>query len=340
MARMETSPGRGRGRSWRLVAAVGVVASLALGGCSLVGGGGDTITVSATFDDVADMAPGAPVQMADVRIGNVSGIHLDRSGSRATLELTIDAGAGVPADVTGRVRRTSPLGEKFVELRPPEGGGGRELLADGDEVAETEVVPDFEQLVASGTDVFGAVGASQIATLLNEGARGFGGRGAQIRQVLTNVADIAHGYNQRTDDLTRLVQSIDELASTTGPAAEAHAEAIEHLAETTRILDEQSDHLLDLLDSLRRVARENSDLLEAHFDEVERQVDALRSVTDAVADEQEALARLVQHGAEHNEALRLGTNGDFAQVLNDFVLCGLPGGGDQPGDPVNSCSGR
>ena len=41
-----------------------------------------------------------------------------------------------------------------------------------------------------------------------------------------------------------------------------------------------------------------------------------------------------------NEALRLGTNGDFAQVLNDFVLCGLPGGGDQPGDPVNSCSGR
>lgn len=188
--------------------------------------------------------------------------------------------------------------------------------------------------------MFGALGASQIATLLNEGARGFGGRGTQIREVLTNVAGIAHGYNQRTADLTRLVESIEELASTTGPAAQAHAEAIGHLADTTRILDEQSDHLLDLLDSLRRVARENSDLLEDHFSQIERQFDGLRSVTSAVASEQEALARLLLNGASHNEALRLGTNGDFAQVLNDFVLCGLPGGGDQPGDPVNSCSGR
>lgn len=335
---------------WRLMPLVGAHAlrlvaglvgvSLVLSGCALVGGGGDTITVSATFDDVADMADGAPVQMADVRIGNVTGIDLDDSGSRARLELTIDTDAGVPADVTGRVRRTSPLGEKFVELRPPENGGSSEVLADGDEVAQTEVVPDFEQLVASGTDVFGAIGASQVATLLDEGARGFGGRGSQIRQVLTNVADIAQGYNRRTEDLTRLVLSIDELASTTGPAAQAHAEAIGHLADTTRILDEESDNLLDLLDSLRRVARENSDLLEEHFAAVERQVDALRSATTAVASEQEAVARILQNGPLHNEALRLGTNGDFAQVLNDFVLCGLPGGGDQPGDPVNSCSGR
>ena len=83
-----------------------------------------------------------------------------------------------------------------------------------------------------------------------------------------------------------------------------------------------------------------SDVLEAHFDQMERQIDGLRSVTTAVASEQEALARLLRYGPGHNEALRLGTNGDFAQVLNDFVLCGLPGGGDQPGDPVNSCSGR
>lgn len=320
---------------------VGVLAvALLLGGCSLVGGGGDTITVSATFDDVADMADGAPVQMADVRIGNVTAIDLDDSGRRARLELTIETDAGVPAEVTGRVRRTSPLGEKFVELRPPEGGGGSAVLVDGDEVGQTEVVPDFEQLVASGTDVFGAIGAAQIGTLLNEGARGFGGRGSQIRQVLTNVADIAQGYNRRTDDLTRLVLSVDELASTTGPAAQAHAEAIANLADTTRILDQESDDLLDLLDSLRRVARENSDLLEEHFDAVERQVNALRSVTTAVAGQQEAVARLLQNGPAHNEALSLGTNGDFAQVLNDFVLCGLPGGGDQPGDPVNSCSGR
>lgn len=339
MARRHPSPVVSR--CGRLVVPLVLAVSLLAGGCSLVGGGGgDTLTVSATFDDVADMAPGAPVQMADVRIGRVSGIELDDSSQRARLELTIDADAGVPAEVTGRVRRTSPLGEKFVELRPDPDADGSHLLHDGDEVAQTEVVPDFEQLVASGTDVFGALSASQIATLLDEGARGFGGRGGQIRSVLRNIADVAHGYSRRTDDLTRLVESVDELASATGPAAQAHAEAIAHLAETTSILDEQSDHLLDLLDSLSRLSRESSDVLEAHFDQMERQIDGLRSVTTAVASEQEALARLLRYGPGHNEALRLGTNGDFAQVLNDFVLCGLPGGGDEPGDPVNSCSGR
>lgn len=328
----------------RLVTAVAVAlllgASSLLGGCSLLGGDDDSITVTATFDDVADMAPGAPVQMADVRIGNVTGIDLDGSATRATLELTIDESAGVPAEVTGRVRRTSPLGEKFVELRPTSTAGGQELLADGDVVAETEVVPDFEQLVASGTDVFGALGASQIATMLNEGAAGFGGQGSRISQVLTDLADIAEGYRTRTGALTRLIVSVEELASTTGPAAQAHAEAIAHLADTTRILDEESDELLDLLDAISRVSRENSDLLQTHFERIGRQLEGLRSVTTAVAREQEAVARILQNGSTHNEALRLGTNGDFAQVLNDFVLCGLPGGGDQPGDPVNSCSGR
>ena len=320
--------------------AVLVLASSLLGGCSLLGNGDDSITVTATFDDVADMASGAPVQMADVRIGNVTGIDLDESGARARLELTVDESAGVPADVTGRVRRTSPLGEKFVELRPSSTAGGQDLLADGDVVAETEVVPDFEQLVASGTDVFGALGASQIATMLNEGAAGFGGQGSRISQVLTDFADIAEGYSTRTDAITRLVVSVEDLASTTGPAAQAHAEAIAHLADTTRILDEESDELLDLLDAVSRVSRESSDILETHFRRIGHQIEGLRSVTTAVAREQDALARLLQNGRAHNDALALGTSGDFAQVLNDFVICGLPGGGDQPGDPVNSCSGR
>jgi hypothetical protein len=31
----------------------------------------------------------------------------------------------------------------------------------------------------------------------------------------------------------------------------------------------------------------------------------------------------------------LGTEGEFSNVLNDFVFCGVPGGGEGPG--VNDC---
>ncbi|MET0160188.1 MAG: MCE family protein, partial [Acidimicrobiales bacterium] len=98
------------------VAVLGLL--LALTGCSLPGsGGGDRLHATTTFEDVADLAPGAPVFMADVRIGNVTAIDLDDTGTKATLALAFDRSAEVPADVEARIRRTSPLGEKFVELR-------------------------------------------------------------------------------------------------------------------------------------------------------------------------------------------------------------------------------
>jgi phospholipid/cholesterol/gamma-HCH transport system substrate-binding protein len=316
------------------------VIALVAGGCSLIGGGGDDLTVTGTFDDVADMADGAPVHMADVRIGSVTGIDLDESGTRATLELTIDEDAGVPAAVTARVRRTSPLGEKFVELRPDSTEDGQEMLADGAVVEETEVVPDFEQLVASGTELFAALGASELAVMLDEGAEGFGGQGPRIRSVLSDFRDIAAGFNRHSGEITTLIESVDQLASDTGPAAVANAEALERLATTTRILDEQSDRLLDLLEALRRLSNVGSDMLDEHYARLGRQIEALRAVTDAAASQREALETILEYGPGHNRSLDLGTTRDFSHVLNDFIICGLPGGGDQPGDEVNSCSGE
>ena len=36
-----------------------------------------------------------------------------------------------------------------------------------------------------------------------------------------------------------------------------------------------------------------------------------------------------------DEELDLGTEGEFSNVLNDFIFCGVPGGGEGPG--VNDC---
>jgi hypothetical protein len=47
-------------------------------------------------------------------------------------------------------------------------------LADGATIEDTMVRPDLEDFVVEGNDVFSAICASQIATLVDEGARGFG----------------------------------------------------------------------------------------------------------------------------------------------------------------------
>ena len=319
----------------RRVAAVAVAAVMTttvLAACSR----GGQMKATAVFDDVADMANGALVQMADVKIGEVTSIKL--VGTRAQVRMSFDEAARVPQAVTARVRRTSVIGEKFIELRPDTTDRDAPLLRDGATIAKTEVVPDLEQLVSSGTDVFTALSASELGALIDENAKGFGGKGPTLARLVDDLDTIMAGFRTRTDTVSRLVDAMDELAADLGPSSKANAEAIANLATTTQILNEQRQALVNLLISLRDLAIQGRSILEQHRTQVGDQLVALRAVTQGIADRQRDLGLLLANLPIHNVALHTSVVEDFVQVLNDFVICGLPGGGEVPDSPLNSCT--
>jgi phospholipid/cholesterol/gamma-HCH transport system substrate-binding protein len=319
----------------RRLAAVATTLVLAasLVACS---GGDHTMTATAVFDDVADMANGALVQMADVKIGEVTSIKL--VGDRAQVRMSFDETARVPQAVTARVRRTSVIGEKFIELRPDTKDQDAPLLRDGATITKTEVVPDLEQLVSSGTEVFTALSASELGALIDENAKGFGGKGPTLARLVDDLDRIMAGFRTRTDTVSRLVDAMDELASDLGPSSKANAEALANLATTTQILNEQRQALVNLLISLRDLAIQGRSILEQHRTQVGEQLVALRAVTQAIADRQRDLGLLLANLPIHNVALHSAVVEDFVQVLNDFVICGLPNGGEVPDSPLNSCT--
>src|SRR5438477_1130175 len=110
--------------------------------------------------------------MNDVKVGKVTGIRL--GGYRALVTMSIDQSADVPQGVIARVRRTSLLGERIIDLDIPTGlPQSAPPLVDGATIRDTQVRPDLEDLVRSGSDVLAPVGASEIATLVDEGYKGF-----------------------------------------------------------------------------------------------------------------------------------------------------------------------
>ncbi|HVX18035.1 MAG TPA: MlaD family protein [Acidimicrobiales bacterium] len=320
-----------------LLACVGLTACWPMGGPA-------TVKVYATIGDdpsggnggVGDMASGAPVEISDIPIGNVTRISLDKTQTKARLTLSVKKSAKVPADVSVRIRRSTPLGEKFVELVPANGAGS-ELLHDGQELSGV-AVPDVEELVSSGTDLFAALSADQIAVLIDEGAKAFGGRGPQLRQILDDFDTVAKGYVTRTGTITNLVHDVKTLTDSLAPNSAANAQLLTNLAQTTQILSDQSNHFLDLLSSLNNLARQSTSLIRDNFDRIVLQTHTLRVLTDEVAKQQDALGNILKYLPAHNQTLIKGVDGqDFAQTMNDFVICGLPGGGEDPNDPVNSC---
>lgn len=324
-----------RRTSLRLLAASALaVAALAVAGCS---NGDDQVHATATFDDVADLATGAPVMMADIPIGKVTSIELDETGTRATVELAVDESAGVPADVVAQVRRTTPLGEKFIDLAPRTDDPDAPLLTDGTVIADTAVVSDLEQLVASGSDAFGALSAQQLAILLDEGEKAFGDKGPQLRTILSQLSEVAEGYESRTDELVAIIGDLDQLAGDLAPNVDENGDALANLKDTMGVLLANDEEFYDLVGSLNVLAADGNRILDRHLEQITTQLRGLRDVTDAIADEQESLGGVLENLPRHNQQVPLAERSNFIHVLIDVVLCGLPGGGDVPGDPVDAC---
>lgn len=109
-------------------------------------GSGDFYSVSARFDSVSGLKPGARVEVAGVEVGKVDRIALDaKSGDQALAYLKIKNGVNITDDVIASVRTSGIIGDKFIKLRP---GGSDKMLKNNDKIRETESAIDIEELVS------------------------------------------------------------------------------------------------------------------------------------------------------------------------------------------------
>ena len=314
----------------RLVAVV-LVAVFVGAACS----SDESIAVQARFIDVGDLAEMAPVHYADIRVGQVTDIRL--SGTEALVSMSIDRDANVPGDVTARIRRTSVLGERIVDLVPGAHVTAESpALEDGATIADTEVRPDLENFVVEGSEIFGVISASEIATMVDEGAKGFGDRGEKLASILTNLRDITGAYKGRTEDIEQLVRSLDRFNSTMARESGAHRRAVQNTSRAIEVLAQESDRLERALVGLERLARGSRGILEAHADEMDRFFDQMNVIVGTLADEQRSLALLLKHAPGHNRNTQLVEYDEFNQVIQEFVICGMT---DNPKDPARRCRG-
>ncbi len=122
--------------------------SIQLGGLDIFDAG--TYEVSAKFTNATGLRRGAPVEMAGVRVGRVSGIALDGEDARLTLRL--DESLRLSRDSIASIRTKGILGDKYVSLSQ---GGAEKIIPPGGRIRETEPPIDIEKLI--GEFVFGKV---------------------------------------------------------------------------------------------------------------------------------------------------------------------------------------
>lgn len=309
-----------------MIAVVALVVAMA--GCSLPGRVEGPVELTAVFDDVGDLVTGHSVQMADVRIGSVTRIELT-DDHRARVTMRVKDGLGLPANTQAVLRTTSLLGEKFIELRPPRDDDGRPLpatgtLASGAVIEETLEAPELEFVAEEAVQVLAGVVTDDLATIIETGAVGFGGRASELASLVDSLGVVSRTLAEQTGSIVAIIDSLDRASATVAGGSDEIDRLLANLAETTAVLAENRDLTLQTLRDLTRLAQAQNDLVFEPFrDDLERQLAQLDQLLAVVASQRQEVATLVDWLAEFATRAQAGIPEDFAQVYAWLQLAPL-----------------
>jgi len=111
-----------------------------------IGLGDQGYRLTASFEQVGGLKPGAPVSMSGVTVGRVELISYDFNEYKARVVLRIDGAFDrIPDDSDASIYTAGLLGGQYVGIGP---GGSETFFADGDQIHFTQSAIVLEKLIS------------------------------------------------------------------------------------------------------------------------------------------------------------------------------------------------
>ncbi len=215
---------------------LGAVAALAWMSLQVgaIRGPGESVSVTARFEDAGALKVGAGVSIAGVDIGRVASLAVDFD--HAIVELSLDAEAEVREDAVATIRSRSVLGEKYIDVEPV--STSAPLLTDGGVLVGTRVEREVTRLADDVGSVMGTLDTEALSALV---------------QALTKGLE---------DDPDRMARMLDDLEATLRQARDAAEDAPALTREARAMIAETRAVLRDV-----RPAAERAEALVVKLDE-------------------------------------------------------------------------
>ncbi|MBL0422316.1 outer membrane lipid asymmetry maintenance protein MlaD [Ramlibacter sp. AW1] len=103
-----------------------------------------TYQVSARFDNIGGLKPGAAVRSSGVVVGRVESISFDDKTYRARVNLELEKRYQFPRDSSMKILTSGLLGEQYLGI---EAGAEEQMLAAGDTITNTQSAVVLENLI-------------------------------------------------------------------------------------------------------------------------------------------------------------------------------------------------
>ncbi len=219
------------------------------GGASL---GEHPIQVTASFTNVLDLVPQSGVKVNDVPVGQVRTVELAPDGRSAVVGLLLNGDVNLPSNAIARLRQASILGEKFVELAPPDDATPDGRLADGAVIplARSSLTPEIEEVFGALSLLLNGGGVAQVQNITRELNEALGGKESAARSLLSNLDIFVRGLDEHKAEITRAIESVNKLAATLNANTGEIKATLNGLTPGIEVLNQQRQALVGMLKSL------------------------------------------------------------------------------------------
>lgn len=238
-----------------------------------------TVGYQAVFSDVTGLNVGDDVDIAGVRVGDVTSISVYQR-SKALVGFAVQSGRSLPASVTATVRYLNLVGQRYIELGQGTGPVGR-TLPQGGTIPEVHTTPalDLTELFNGFQPLFQALSPGDVNQLSTEIVQVFQGespnitalvasvgslttalatRDQVIGAVIDNLNSVLHTIGTRSGELSNLVTTLQQLVSGLAADREPIGSAISAIASlssaTAGLLQVSRPPLTEDITQLGRVA--------------------------------------------------------------------------------------
>jgi virulence factor Mce-like protein len=285
--------------------ALTVATTLILSGCNftpyslpLPGGadlGNHPYTVKAEFRDALDIVPQGGVRSSDVTVGRITDVKLKPGSWVALVTMEVNGDTKLPDNAIATIRQTSLLGEKFVSLDAPPGGGfGR--LGDGDVIGldRSGRNPELEEVLSAAALLFNGGGLDKINTITRELNNVLDGRESNLRDLIKNSTTFTQTLDQNKYAVLGALERIDRLAKATNAQEDEIDLALRDIPPALEILDDQRDDLVKMLESLENLGDVATAVIKKSKKDTLTDLRLLRPVLKGLADSGDALVGVLR----------------------------------------------
>lgn len=279
----------GVGRAGRMLGATALVSALAAG-CSLnledytlPGGadvGDDPMNVAIHFDDVLDLVLQSSVKVNGLDAGRVTGISLAEDGWTARVDVVINDDVDLPENAEASIQQTNLLGEKFVQLTPPEDAEPVGQLESGDVIrtSNTRTATDIEQVLGALSLLLNGGGVDQLQPIVAEMRKMTEGREDGLTETLRSADELIAGLNRQRDNITTALEGVNLLTARANDQRAQIQAALDELPAGVAVLEEQRPQFVEMLRRVDALGDVGADILLTSREDLIADLRALRPV--------------------------------------------------------------